>query len=252
MNFGEKLFQLRTERGIYQKDLARYLAVSIGTVSNYENGIHAPDLTTLCKIAEYFKVSVDYLLDLTQNAMPIDNLNIKLSEDCTVGSALNIILELSQSSRRKLARYLSMIKICEEATLKDQTIGRQKQVIKRQKSLIDRQRQAIDQQKQAIERQKQTVDRQKREIEQQKQAADRREQEIEQQKRAADRREWEIEQQKRAVDRQKQEIEQQKQAADRRERAIELQAQEISRLKELLEMQNTGFAPKVFSEVTDI
>lgn len=66
MNFGEKLFKLRTERGIYQKELAEYLEVSIGTISNYENGVHYPDLATLCKFAEYFHVSTDYLLDLTE------------------------------------------------------------------------------------------------------------------------------------------------------------------------------------------
>lgn len=43
MNFGDTLFQLRTERGIYQKQLAEYLTVSIGTISNYENGVHCPD-----------------------------------------------------------------------------------------------------------------------------------------------------------------------------------------------------------------
>lgn len=47
MNFGEKLYRLRVERGIYQKQLAAYLHVSVGTISNYENGIHSPDLKTL-------------------------------------------------------------------------------------------------------------------------------------------------------------------------------------------------------------
>lgn len=113
MNFGDILFQLRAERGIYQKQLAEYLSVSIGTISNYENGVHSPDLNTLCRIAEYFNVSADYLLGLTGNPMPIDSLNTKLSDGYTVGSVLNVILELSQSSRQKLAKYLSMIKICE-------------------------------------------------------------------------------------------------------------------------------------------
>ncbi len=57
MNFGEKLYRLRVERGIYQKQLAAYLHVSVGTISNYENGIHSPDLKTLSKLASYFRVS---------------------------------------------------------------------------------------------------------------------------------------------------------------------------------------------------
>ncbi len=96
MNFGEKLFRLRTERGIFQKELAEYLEVSIGTISNYENGIHYPDLSALCKFAEYFHVSTDYLLDLTENAMPIDSLNIQLADGCTIGNVLNTVMELSR------------------------------------------------------------------------------------------------------------------------------------------------------------
>lgn len=63
--FAERLEELRTANGIYQKELAIYLNVSIGTISNYENGIHQPDLNALCQLADYFGVSTDYLLGRT-------------------------------------------------------------------------------------------------------------------------------------------------------------------------------------------
>ena len=157
MNFGERLFQLRTERGIYQKQLAEYLGVSIGTISNYENGVHFPDLSTLCRFAEYFHVSADYLLGLTESAMPIDSLNVRLGEGHTVGSVLNSILDLSQPSRQKLAKYLGMIKTCEEAPEKEQTIGKQKQLIRRQKHAIDRLNQTIERQSREIVRLKEII-----------------------------------------------------------------------------------------------
>lgn len=150
MNFGDVLFQLRTERGVYQRELAEYLSVSVGTISNYENGVHCPDLKALCRIAEYFHVSADYLLGLTANAMPIDSLNIKLSNECTVGNVLNTILELSQSSRQKMAKYMEMIKICEEMPLKEETINKQKAVILRQKNTIERLKQTSEQQAQEL------------------------------------------------------------------------------------------------------
>ncbi len=150
MNFGEKLFQLRTERGIYQKQLAEYLAVSIGTISNYENSVHYPDLETLCKFAEYFKVSTDYLLDLTDNPMSIDSLNIQLVDGYTVGSALNSILELSQPSRQKLSKYLTMLKTCEESPQREQMITRQKQTIKHQKQVIERLNQTVEKQAELV------------------------------------------------------------------------------------------------------
>ena len=150
MNFGDILFQLRTERGIYQKQLAEYLSVSIGTISNYENGVHCPDLNMLCRIAEYFDVSADYLLGLTTNSMPIDSLNVKLSDEETVGSVLNSILELSQSSRYSAAKYLDMIKICEAMPGKEETINRQRALLQRQKHTIERLKQTVARQGQEL------------------------------------------------------------------------------------------------------
>ena len=46
-SFGEILASLREERGIYQKELAAILKVSVGTISNYENNIHFPDQEVL-------------------------------------------------------------------------------------------------------------------------------------------------------------------------------------------------------------
>ena len=158
MNFGDVLFQLRTERGIYQKELAEYLSVSIGTISNYENSVHFPDLNSLCRIAEYFNVSADYLLGLTTNSMPIDSLNVKLSDGYTVGSVLNSILELSQSSRQKMAQYLSMIKICEEMPQKEEIINKQQAQIQRQKHSIERLNQTVGQQAREILRLKELLE----------------------------------------------------------------------------------------------
>ena len=158
MNFGDVLFQLRTERGIYQKELAEYLSVSIGTISNYENGVHYPDLNSLCRIAEYFNVSADYLLGLTTNSMPIDSLNVKLSDGYTVGSVLNSILELSQSSRQKMSKYLTMIKICEEMPQKEETINKQQALLRRQKHTIERLNQTVGQQAQEILRLKELLE----------------------------------------------------------------------------------------------
>ncbi len=132
MSFGEKLFQLRTERGIYQKELAEYLAVSVGTISNYENGVHNPDLETLCKFAEYFQVSTDFLLGLTSKAESIDNLNAPLAEDHTVGEALNVIQRLSVPGRERMVKYLTMVKLYEEIPEKERIISKQKQLIDQQ------------------------------------------------------------------------------------------------------------------------
>lgn len=63
--FGEILAELRQDRNLTQKDLAKYLHVSPGTVSNYENNIHLPDLEKILILANYFGVTTDYLLGRT-------------------------------------------------------------------------------------------------------------------------------------------------------------------------------------------
>lgn len=58
----QKLKELRIERGIQQKDLAATLGIGANTLSQYENGKREPDNHTLVQLADYFGVSVDYLL----------------------------------------------------------------------------------------------------------------------------------------------------------------------------------------------
>lgn len=57
-----KLLELRKEKGVRQIDIANMLKVSKQCYSNYEKGLREPDFATLQKLAEYFDVSVDYIL----------------------------------------------------------------------------------------------------------------------------------------------------------------------------------------------
>lgn len=63
----QNLKNLREDRDIRQKTLARYLGVSQNTYSQYENGIISISPEMLVKLGDYFDVSVDYLLGRTNN-----------------------------------------------------------------------------------------------------------------------------------------------------------------------------------------
>ena len=52
------LRELRTKKGVYQKDVASYLGVERTTYVKYERGDSEPSFETLCKLADYFDVSV--------------------------------------------------------------------------------------------------------------------------------------------------------------------------------------------------
>ena len=62
-----RLRQLRKARGITQLKMAIDLNMSQNTVSRYESGEREPGISELLRIADYFHVSVDYLLERTEN-----------------------------------------------------------------------------------------------------------------------------------------------------------------------------------------
>jgi len=64
---GMRLKELRKSRGISQLKLAIDLNMNQNSISRYENGEREADYATLILFADYFDVSVDYLLGRTDN-----------------------------------------------------------------------------------------------------------------------------------------------------------------------------------------
>ena len=58
---------LREDRDLRQRELAAVLSVSQNTYSQYENGVIEWTADNLIKLADYYDVSVDYLLGRTNN-----------------------------------------------------------------------------------------------------------------------------------------------------------------------------------------
>ena len=63
----KNLRSIREDRDIKQKDIAMMLNVSQNTYSQYETGVISLTAEVLIKLADYYGVSVDYLLDRTDN-----------------------------------------------------------------------------------------------------------------------------------------------------------------------------------------
>lgn len=58
-----KLKQLRENKKMTQKYLAKKLNVSSQTILNWENGIYEPNISQLIELANIFNVSIDYLVE---------------------------------------------------------------------------------------------------------------------------------------------------------------------------------------------
>lgn len=63
--FQERLRELRKGKGFTMEKMADELGISSGSISNYENGQRLPDIEVAAKIADYFGVSIDYLIGRT-------------------------------------------------------------------------------------------------------------------------------------------------------------------------------------------
>ena len=63
----KNLRSIREDKDIKQKDIAAYLNVSQNTYSQYETGVISLTAEVLIKLSDYYKVSVDYLLDRHNN-----------------------------------------------------------------------------------------------------------------------------------------------------------------------------------------
>ncbi len=62
-----RLKKLRKDKNISQLKLALDLEMNQNSISRYENGDREADYATLIKFADYFNVSIDYILERTDN-----------------------------------------------------------------------------------------------------------------------------------------------------------------------------------------
>ena len=79
---GERLRQLRTSKKISQPKLAEMLDVDISTIGKWEIHNATPNAKTLVELADYFNVSVDYLLGRVNEILtPLSNEEIILVQN---------------------------------------------------------------------------------------------------------------------------------------------------------------------------
>lgn len=70
MEFNNKLYQLRKQKGLSQEELANRLNVSRQTVSKWEMGDSSPDMEKLITISDFFEISLDELVKGKESDSP--------------------------------------------------------------------------------------------------------------------------------------------------------------------------------------
>lgn len=87
--FAENLKELRMRKGVSQEELAKAIFVSVPAISQYENDQNMPSLESLKRIAQFFNVSVDYLIGIT----PYDTLEEKMNQDYCNGVTVSTLVD---------------------------------------------------------------------------------------------------------------------------------------------------------------
>lgn len=75
MTFGKRLAQLRSRMGISQYELAARLQLTRGQIANYEQGTREPDFRTVQLFADFFNVTVDYLVRGAEAGQPAGSID---------------------------------------------------------------------------------------------------------------------------------------------------------------------------------
>lgn len=111
MTFGEKIKKLRIEKGITQEKLGQIIGVSDRVIGYYEADNRFPkDDILLTKIADYFNVSLDYLLGRTENKEFIKQIDKKL-QDNNITIAANSKVDLGKLAKidNKTAKLINTL-----------------------------------------------------------------------------------------------------------------------------------------------
>ncbi|MFX3651080.1 MAG: helix-turn-helix domain-containing protein [Paenibacillus sp.] len=68
MSYGNRIAELREQRGLTQEELASSIHITRAALSHYEKNRRKPDFEVLTRLADIFDVSIDYLIGRTKQS----------------------------------------------------------------------------------------------------------------------------------------------------------------------------------------
>lgn len=105
--FGDRLKELRLSRKLSQEELAKKFNTGKASICNYEKNLRLPDVNSIAKFANYFGVSVDYILGLTDNRKEVTpnadeyNAVIKRAKDSNVSAdKLDMLIDILEGGKK--------------------------------------------------------------------------------------------------------------------------------------------------------
>ena len=107
MNTLDKILSLLTEKGIQQKTFAENIGVTKHTITDWKNGRSKSYMKYIDKIADYFDVSADYLLEKTDDKSPLPKEAINIFDNVDMNAFSRQLYEqLTKEERKKVQEYI--------------------------------------------------------------------------------------------------------------------------------------------------
>ena len=107
MNTLDKILSLLTEKGIQQKTFAENIGVTKHTITDWKNGRSKSYMKYIDKIADFFDVSADYLLEKTDDKSPLPKEAINIFDNVDVNAFSRQLYEqLTKEERKKVQEYI--------------------------------------------------------------------------------------------------------------------------------------------------
>ena len=107
MNFKNVFYNLRKENNLSQLEIANLTGFAKNTVCAWEKGRAQPNFETLMKLADYFNVSIDYLLGRENDYGVIEIKNNSLSEN--ENQLVNLFRKLNERDQNKVLGYIQAL-----------------------------------------------------------------------------------------------------------------------------------------------
>ena len=107
MNTLDKILSLLTEKGIQQKTFAENIGVTKHTITDWKNGRSKSYMKYIDKIADFFDVSADYLLEKTDDKSPLHKEAINIFDNVDMNAFSRQLYEqLTKEERKKVQEYI--------------------------------------------------------------------------------------------------------------------------------------------------
>lgn len=111
-----RIRSLRMERGLTQEEFGKVFGIVKSTVSLYESGKSVPNDQIKTEMCRYFDVSMDYLLGLTDDRLPMpEAASDQPVNDPSIREAVSYLEGLSDEAMASALRCLQAIKTLDEA-----------------------------------------------------------------------------------------------------------------------------------------